>query len=627
MKAGNDPLTEEVRGKLLHKLYAIFVGAPFQEHWNRKSAEINSENFETLSKGYQTLPTVTDDNITETLFCSTSGTFHTPYFRDELEESFYEFDQQHRVKLALPENVKEFIGSGLLLIELEVDTRVEEADIRLEEVDTRVEEVDIRVEGGWHESVWVRNDTSATLTYKFHAEKKSWKDAETTCDSKGGHLATIENRDQQRLVAGVIHNGNSWFEHTWIGRRAAGQSGRNNTCTAFQKPDDIFADYDCSYQYAFVCQAGRSKLSGRKSLKLTYTKEELTFSYFLVHYSNFPNNSKNVIPRKDKGMTGFKLSWEIQNPSPPMSLETDDVGSVITTPGFEKEYQSDFDEKYRMYEKDRIYEATLKVPQSQLEQTGNGSLVFELEVKLRDDQTDEVQISKGGPKIFSYQSEPKTWREAEEFCQSIGGNLASIESAEEFHSIKNYLSYTSATWLGGSSLGRTWQLSDGSRWNFTAWQAGIGNGGYGCVSAWGGNRADLWEDNDNDYFKKDNCGYFRHFICQTTPQTLTRSSNLRFNFTREKIPLTWFKVRYFSAALYQQRVQKRKGETTGFRLTWFVRDHDGKGVPNQNQARKQDWKLLLPAPKYENPWLKRMVVLARQARLQQVSIEGLVEKA
>ena len=110
-----------------------------------------------------------------------------------MEESFYESDQQHRVKLELPENVKEFIGSGLLLIELEVDTRVEEADIRLEEMDTRVEEVDIRVEGGWHESVWVRNDTSATLTYKFHAEKKSWNDAETTCDSEGGHLASIKN--------------------------------------------------------------------------------------------------------------------------------------------------------------------------------------------------------------------------------------------------------------------------------------------------------------------------------------------------------------------------------------------------------------------------------------------------
>ena len=88
IKAGNDPLTEEVKDKLLHKLYTIFVGAPFQEQWNRKSAEINSENFETLSKGYQTVPTLTDDNITETLFCSTSGTFHTPYFPGELEESF-----------------------------------------------------------------------------------------------------------------------------------------------------------------------------------------------------------------------------------------------------------------------------------------------------------------------------------------------------------------------------------------------------------------------------------------------------------------------------------------------------------------------------------------------------------
>ena len=133
----------------------------------------------------------------------------------------------------------------------------------------------------------------------------------------------------------MIHGGNPWFEETWIGRRAEGQ-----TCTAFQKMDDILSDYDCSYQHAFVCKAGRTKLSGRKSLRLTYTKEELTFSYFLVHYSYFPNKPRNVIPWKDKGMTGFKLRWEIQNPSPPMSLETDDVRSVITTTGFKKEYIS-----------------------------------------------------------------------------------------------------------------------------------------------------------------------------------------------------------------------------------------------------------------------------------------------
>ena len=93
-------------------------------------------------------------------------------------------------------------------------------------------------------------------------------------------------------------------------------------------------------------------------------------------------------------MTGFELSWDIQLQNPPMNLETEEVGLVMETPGFRGPYQPDF------YENGQTYQATLKVPKNLADQMGNGSLVIEVEVDVKDGRTKEVYISKGGPKIY-----------------------------------------------------------------------------------------------------------------------------------------------------------------------------------------------------------------------------------
>ena len=41
-------------------------------------------------------------------------------------------------------------------------------------------------------------------------------------------------------------------------------------------------------------------------------------------------------------------------------------------------------------------------------------------------------------------------------------------------------------------------------------------------------------------------------------------------------------------------------------------------MKKEKEANNQEWKPVMPAPKYENPWLVRMVELARQARLQNI---------
>ena len=62
----------------------------------------------------------------------------------------------------------------------------------------------------------------------------------------------------------------------------------------------------------------------------------------------------------------------------------------------------------------------------------------------------------------------KTWSEAERFCQSQGGHLASVTSRK----IHNYLNGKGVTlWVGGTDEDQegSWFWSDCSDWRFTLW--------------------------------------------------------------------------------------------------------------------------------------------------------------
>ena len=85
---------------------------------------------------------------------SLNGTVTTPWFEEDYAEEYFQEDKNFLLVLELPKDIKNQIGSGSLIIELEVDTR--------EEVG-RVEEV------------------SLLATFTLHATEKSWSEAESDC--------------------------------------------------------------------------------------------------------------------------------------------------------------------------------------------------------------------------------------------------------------------------------------------------------------------------------------------------------------------------------------------------------------------------------------------------------------
>ena len=67
----------------------------------------------------------------------------------------------------------------------------------------------------------------------------------------------------------------------------------------------------CSTSYQFICQE-TSILKGKKTMSLTYNKDQLKFPRLFVRYKYKAASQQLLDSWEDKRMTGFKLSWRIE---------------------------------------------------------------------------------------------------------------------------------------------------------------------------------------------------------------------------------------------------------------------------------------------------------------------------
>ena len=83
----------------------------------------------------------------------------------------------------------------------------------------------------------------------------------------------------------------------------------------------------------------------------------------------------------------------------------------------------------------------------------------------------------------SYQKFENTvsWTEAQTYCESQGGYLATATSLEEKHFIFSQLGTADLVWLGGTDAGHegTWSWVTNEPWNYSNWDEGEPNNGYG----------------------------------------------------------------------------------------------------------------------------------------------------
>ncbi|XP_071328859.1 galactose-specific lectin nattectin-like, partial [Trachinotus anak] len=117
-----------------------------------------------------------------------------------------------------------------------------------------------------------------------------------------------------------------------------------------------------------------------------------------------------------------------------------------------------------------------------------------------------------GSRCFIHFFEAKSWISAERYCISIGGNLASVHSAEEHAFIRDMIHRGSGryreTWIRGFDAVQegVWMWSDGSRFNYIRWAYGQPNnlgGAEHCIQM--NRRRNFWGD--------EHCSVTNPFVC------------------------------------------------------------------------------------------------------------------
>ncbi|XP_039878508.1 rhamnose-binding lectin-like [Simochromis diagramma] len=122
-----------------------------------------------------------------------------------------------------------------------------------------------------------------------------------------------------------------------------------------------------------------------------------------------------------------------------------------------------------------------------------------------------------GGRCFIFDSSQKNWTDAESSCQTLGGNLASFHSTDEYTFIRELTrtaagSYETA-WVGGNDreTETVWKWSDGSQFDFTNWGSGQPNNYRGDQ--------DCMEINyeGGDFVNDLGCDSRRWFVCVRGP--------------------------------------------------------------------------------------------------------------
>ena len=83
-------------------------------------------NMDQVLQGFHSLPKpYNEENGFEIKMWNLNGTITTPWFGEDYVDEYYKEDKDFHIVLELPDDIKEQVGSGSLIIELEVDIRME----------------------------------------------------------------------------------------------------------------------------------------------------------------------------------------------------------------------------------------------------------------------------------------------------------------------------------------------------------------------------------------------------------------------------------------------------------------------------------------------------------------------
>ena len=608
MKADNNSLTSQDREKLKEAVFNIIIETSHQEYIKRMETTVNIGNIRKTFEGFHEFPKQYENGKLEISMSNNYGEIKTPWYGEDYKKDYYKEDKVHEYEIIITNEIRENVGSGSLVIQLDVDTREKE---------------------GWQEEVTFRK---TSWGFKLHRERKSWADAETHCRGEGGHLASIVSEEDARLVMALAEEaeeGLIWLggtdqeqEGDWLWRDGSrwnyeqwqeggyGSQGDKENCLVLAFAQ-IWRDYACTSTYPFICQAKALQMTGKNSTTMTYTKNDLNFNSIVVRHS-YQYNHQLLDSWDNARMTGFQLSWRMDHP--PLEMTVSELGRSIKVPGHSIDREN--------YMSNSYFKTSLLFPYDIQDLVGRGFLVIKLEVETRekDGWLQFLKTNEGGESRLTYHPEMKTWADAEAHCQGEGGHLASVLTEEEQGEVTTAARGT-WVWLGGIDLegeGR-WRWSDGSPWNYSMWAIGQGSRLEGDSCLMFGDGSKWWE-----YL----CTTTSSFICQSFSLTITGKTNVSLSYTKEKLHFGKFTVWYKNTFQNKELLDSWEDvRMNGFNLSWYIKDINGSRLTKNKPDMLADWK---PADadyrSHDNLYLAKMVNLASLARMKNMSSEAIIKQ-
>ena len=305
----------------------------------------------------------------------THGFKDGPYLKE-----YYDSDQSYTSKLLFPNNFADKLGSGSLVIELEVDTR---------DKDWSVWEGWVDEDDGWQEYIIYGEATK----YKLFWIEKTWQDAEAHCQSLNGTLATIHSEKEQEEVLATFDGLVTSTKWGWLGGRDDGGQGvwqwvdgtpwgytawrfeggsLGSPFNCVMMMNGNWWDMPCVGAAPFICQFHTDDWTktavyngrvarGKTKRSVRYTQADLNFTSFQVKYIYYKAEKQEEVTKDDffipppqswgdyliekssKRMTGFKLNWFIEASNGTQLTESlpsvpDDWKPEVTYPQFHEQY-------------------------------------------------------------------------------------------------------------------------------------------------------------------------------------------------------------------------------------------------------------------------------------------------
>jgi len=212
----NANISDEQKKALKEAAFEIFMEGAHKKYVSKMLATSNIRNMDQVYQGFHSLPRPYNHvNGFEIKMWNRNGTITTPWYQEDFVEEYYKEDRDFHIVLELPDDIKDQVGSGSLVIELDIDMREAE---------------------GWIEQLIYKEikegEPAFPYNYTLHTTYKSWPDAEEECQREGGHLASVPSEEVNKELKRV-----AGYSKVWLGgRRESGTwSWSDNSTWEFSK--------------------------------------------------------------------------------------------------------------------------------------------------------------------------------------------------------------------------------------------------------------------------------------------------------------------------------------------------------------------------------------------------------